>query len=60
MKTIVGAKATASLPGHSRLRAFTMTEMIVAVGLFSLLIVVMLSAHLAGLRFTEYVKPWDR
>src|SRR5437588_505345 len=44
--------------GHARASAaFTLTEMLVACGLFVLVVTSILACHLAGLEFNEFVRP---
>jgi hypothetical protein len=42
---------------HRRRLAFTITEMMVAGGLFSLVVIGVMAAHLGSLRFAEFVRP---
>jgi prepilin-type N-terminal cleavage/methylation domain-containing protein len=43
--------------GSPHRQAFTLIEMMVATGLFSLVIVAILACHLAGLRFQQLIEP---
>jgi len=51
------ARDLAQPGGSPHHQAFTLVEMMVATGLFSLVIVAILACHLAGLRFQQLIQP---
>ena len=55
---LFAAKTSESRPfAQCRAGAFTITEMIIAMSVFSLAIAAIMACHLAGLEFNEFVRP---